>query len=707
MLDPTTGPAAQPNTLNDAVVGAAKADPSTYLDREVPSPDDARAALVKRWQGRIQAAKKHWETDFKQMREDMDFLAGDQWPGEINKKNKYVANITQRHVQQKVAGLYSKNPKAVVRRRRTLDFAVWDEKPQTLMEAQMVMQNQMQTGMVNPALEPLMQDVIQGIQKRQTSDRIAKTMEVVFEYSLAEQQPPFKTQMKQLVRRVCACGVGFIKLGYHRVMEKRPEDVEKITDITEQMATLERLIADQHDGKITDLQAEMEQLRLLLQNVQNNPDVIVKEGLTFDFPLSNQIIVDPRCRNLRGFVGAQWVAQEYILDIDDIKEIYGKDITGAYRPYVNVNNSPTVQVAQEKDRERKMCCVWEIYSKSDGMIYVVAEGYGDFLKDPAEPEIKLERFWPYFPLSFNDVENDRKIYPPSDVALIRPMQKEYNRSRQALREHRVASRPKYATPDGMLDESDIEKLQTHPANAVIILKALQPGARVNDVLQPVGTVPIDPNLYDTELVFTDVQRVSGSQDANFGGTSNATATESSIAETSRTSSLQSNVDDLDDMLTELARASGQVLLLEMSPDTVKQIAGPGAVWPQLTANDVAQELFLEIEAGSSGRPNQAVELANFQKIAPTLLQIPGIDPLWLAKQAVTRLDDKLDVTDAVTDSMQSIVAMNAAKQPGTGNPMTDPNLQGSAGGQNAVPAPQSQAQTTHPAPHQANQPQTP
>lgn len=698
MIDPSSSfISEQSPTMTDAV--SAGAD-GKYLNRENPEPDAARAALVKKWHGIIQSAKKHWEPTFKQMREDMDFLAGDQWPGEIDKKNKYVANITQRHVQQRVAALYSKNPKAVVRRRRTLDFTVWDEKASTLMGAQ----QQMAVGMLTPQLQALLADVMQGVQKRNLYDRIAKTMEIIFSYTLSEQQPPFKSQMKQLVRRVCATGVGYVKVGYQRVMEKRPEDVDKITDITQQLATLERLIADQTDGEITSTQAEMEQLRLLLTEIQNKPDVIVKEGLVYDFPQSNTIILDPRCRNIRGFVGAQWVAQEFILDINDIKEIYGVDIKGSFRPYINVNSSPTVQTAQEKDKDRKMCCVWEIYSKADGLKYVIAEGYKDFLVEPAEPEVKLERFWPFFSLSFNDVENDIKIYPPSDVALIRPMQKEYNRARQALREHRIASRPKYAVPDGLLDEPDIEKLQTHPANAVIILKGLQPGQSVDSVLQPVKTVPIDPNLYDTEVVFNDVQRVSGSQEANLGGTGNGTATESSIAESSRMSSLQSNVDDLDDMLVEIARASGQIMLLEMSEETVKKIAGPGAVWPVMTANDVAQELFLEVEAGSSGRPNQAVELHNFEKIAPTLLQIPGIDPMWLAKQAITRLDDKLDVTDAITDSMQSIVAMNAAKQPGTGDPQTDPNLQGQNGGQNALPAPQEQApHGAHPAPTEAQQ----
>ena len=174
MIDPTSGPADQPNTLNDAVVAGAN---DQYMNRETPNPEASRAALVKKWHSAISSAKKHWEAPFKQMREDMDFLAGDQWQGEINKTNKYVANITQRHVQQRVAALYSKNPKAVVRRRRTMDFTVWDEKAATLMSAQQMLQESSMTGqMPPPQLQSLLADVMQGVQKRNLYDRIAKTV---------------------------------------------------------------------------------------------------------------------------------------------------------------------------------------------------------------------------------------------------------------------------------------------------------------------------------------------------------------------------------------------------------------------------------------------------------------------------------------------------------------------------------------------------
>ena len=173
----------------------------------------------------------------------------------------------------------------------------------------------------------------------------------------------------------------------------------------------------------------------------------------------------------------------------------------------------------------------------------------------------------------------------------------------------------------------------------------------------------------------------GAQEAQFGGISRATATETSIAESARMSSLGANVDDLDSFMSEIARASGQVMLAEMSVDEVKKIAGKGAVWADLVREDMMEEVYLEIEAGSTGKPNRAAELANIERIMPFLLQIPGIDPKWLAKELLKRLDDNLDLTTAFAEGIPSMVAMNMLRGEGTGDPAIPGSPQG--GGDNA------------------------
>jgi hypothetical protein len=156
-----------------------------------------------------------------------------------------------------------------------------------------------------------------------------------------------------------------------------------------------------------------------------------------------------------------------------------------------------------------------------------------------------------------------------------------------------------------------------------------------------------------------------------------------------TSALGSSIDDLNDILTQLARAAGQVLLLNTSKETVLQIAGPGAVWPEMTAQEVAQEVFLEIEADSMGRPNQAQEVANMERLMPLMLQIPGMNPQWALEQLIQAMGSRIDITEAFVSDLPSIVAMNAMKQvsnPG-GGMMPGAAMQGPEGAGNAPQAP--------------------
>jgi hypothetical protein len=627
---------------------------------------------------KIEKAKTHWKPVFKRMRDDMKFVKGDQWPGQVEDDDRYVANLCQRHVQQRVSSLYAKNPKCVARRRKTLDFQMWDENPQSLQQAMMMSQPQVDpmTGMVmppDPNAMMLMQDVMQGRQRRQMIERIGKTLEILFNYYTHEQKPNFKLAMKQLVRRVETTGVGFIKVGFQRMMGRTPDVNAQIADFSDRLAEIQRLAEESMEEN-----GEQSLADVLMQE----PEIIIREGLVFDFPRAWNLIVDPACVQLKGFVGANWVAQEFTFDAEAIQRIYGIDDIGG-KGAKEYRSSESSQEAFEQARKGDDQCgeyrVYEIYDKTTGEMLTVCEGYDDFLEEPTTPRVFIEDFYPFFVLSFNDIEDEKCIYPPSDVRLMRHMQMEHNRAREGLRQHRIANIPAYGAPKGVLDDEDKWKLATHETSELIEFN-VPPTTDMKSVIQPLQKVPIDPSVYDTSPFFDDIQKAIGSQEANFGGVSGAAATEISVAEGSRMGTIQSNIDDMNDFLTEVSRAASQIMLREVSAETAKKIAGPGAVWPEATRTDVVEELWLEIEAGSSGRPNKAYEVANFERLAPTLLQIPGISPQWLAKQALQRLDDNLDLTDAIMEGLPSIMSMNRMSQMGTGDPATDPNQQGGEGG---------------------------
>lgn len=675
---------------------------------EIPPPGPARKALVTKLKDRIEADKRHWAPDFARIREDMDFAYGLQWENQtsIEKEDRYVANIVQRHINQRTSALYAKNPKVVAERRPRLDFQIWDEDPARLQDMAMVAQAGIQPP---PELALLAKDISEGLQVRQMLKKVARTMEVMWTHYTDEQVPPFKMMMKDLVRRTLVCAVGYVELDFQRTSGFSEERMSQLADARSRLQQIERLSAELDLGPnegIGDDSSEMEQLRLLIQDLQSNPDMKMREGLVYDFPDTLSIIPSRGTKMLRGWYGTDWLTKEFEVPCERVKEWFGIDIGDSYSTTSDAgrNDSDGNSTGRNPllDPEGKKIRLWKHYVKRDGLIYWMAEGYDDFLREPERPAVDVERFFPFYVLTFNEVTHDKKVFPLSDVRLLRSMQKEYNRKKEAFRQHRIANRPVYITPAGTLEDDDLDKLVCdYPDHAILPLRGLKEGQAAETALQPMKKAPIDPNLYETESDFADVLRVVGSQEANIGGTSGDTATEVSVAEGSRLSSVGSNEDDLEMLLDELARDGGNVMLMNLSEETVKEIAGPGAVWPKLDSHTIKREMFLKVEAGTAGRPNKAMEQANFQRLAPILMQLPGIDPTSLASYGIRILDDKIDLADFVKQGLPSIQMMNSAKPaagPTEGPPggSSEPTAQGPQGGANQPP-PQEPSGVSQPA----------
>jgi hypothetical protein len=169
------------------------------------------------------------------------------------------------------------------------------------------------------------------------------------------------------------------------------------------------------------------------------------------------------------------------------------------------------------------------------------------------------------------------------------------------------------------------------------------GTDVTKLFVPVQHTAINSALYDTGPLQQDILQAAGMQEANLGPvTGNETATGQTIAEQSRMSATASNVDDLDDFLTLLTESGGEMLLRTVSESVVKHVVGPGAVWPEQYLPEILNDVFLRIAASSSGRPNKAVDVAIFERIAPLLLQA-GANPQALVREGVRRLGDTLDI----------------------------------------------------------------
>lgn len=687
-------------------------------------PDEAERRLVAKIKNRIKEDRKHHAEAFDVMRRDMKIArlgASDEWS-----KNRYTANITGRHIRQLVSTLYAKNPKSIARRRPRLDFEIWDESEESLVMATQVVEqfsvvqagaagaaaagggavDPMTGAPVAPAVPPevldaqaLLADFQQGMTERKTIEKVGKTLEVLFEYYCKEQKPvDFKTSMKQAVRRAATCGVAYVEVGFQRMHERQAQVTQQIADVRAQVERIRVLTEDLHDPEQAEQKvAEKRELELSLAALQQQEYVLIREGLVFDFPEATRVIPSKRCRVLTGFVGADWLTIEYLYTPEEVRRLFSVDVGKQFTPYTDAGKC----LAEDDDHQPDlpfddgdatggagMVCVWKHYDRVAGLVYYVADGHKAFLRPPAGPDVYVEGFWPVHALTFNEVEDPEQLFPPSDVALILHMQLEYNRSRQGKREHRQAARPRFMSRKGALDDEAKEGLGNAEPFSVTEVNPTDGDPDLSKLVQAIPVPGVDPNLYDVNEIMQDMQMVVGRSPAQIGPSGKATATGEAIAEEASTDASGSAVDDLDGFLSALARDAGQVMLRELAPETVRKLAGRGAVWPQLSLEDLAGEVYLEIEAGSSGKPNAAQEIRNWREMLPFLIQMPGINPMWLVKESLRRLDDRMDLTDAIGEQFMAIVAMNrtAGSQMGD-DPTAAPDAQGDEGGQNGAPAP--------------------
>lgn len=645
---------------------------------------DSEKARVMEWLDKIAHAERLYRPAFKRMRDCMDLVAfggSKQWTD----AEKYVVPVIARHINLAVAQLYAKDPRVVVKRKERMLYTVWDGRPDTIAQAKLAADAALVDPMADPVgaemarmnFDAIMQDVTAAAEYNLMADRTAKTLQLLWAHFMAEQTLGTKKQLKALVRRTKTTGVGYVKLGFQRQYEPSPEMDSRIQDITQQIANAQQLQREVDRGDVQEDSPEVEELRSTLEALQKQVP-LAREGLVLSYPRSTRVIIDPACDNLTTLSGSKWLAEMFLLTCREIEAIYGVKVDGS-----KAKAMAAFEMESDKSRRKGALRVYEVQDKETGTFFTICEGHDGYLKRPDLPPVLLERFFNVFTLVFNDVEHETELFPASDVWRARHMQDEYNRSREGRREHRVAARPYYVSQKGMLEDEDKDRLAGHAAHEIVELNSLPDGQSVDKVLQRGPVANIDPNLYEVETINTDFLRTVGSQEANLGGLSGATATESSIAESSRVSSIADNVDDLDELLSDLARNGGQVLLHEMSKQTVLEIVGPGAVWPDAppSRKELADELMLSIKAGSSGRPNKAAEIANIERAVPFLVQTPGINPKPLVEKYADLLD--IDIDELYLEGALSIVAQNqivgSAAPPAGGNGSA-PAAQGNQGG---------------------------
>ena len=683
------------------------------------SPRDilpSRAELVKEITAWVRDTREFWKDIFDRMRKDMEFAGGDQWEEKKADHDKYVVNFTNRQLNQDLAAVYARNPTVTIERKKRLDHQFWDGSNEQLQQAKMELQAAAQAAAAaastgQPVPQPpeqaakIVMDYGAGIARKKLLDKIAETLQLLITFEMDEQKPSFESQMKSLVLREKVTGAGFVGVKFQREYETVQTTTATTSGVLEKMQAIEARVRElQAPGGPGEDAAVNEEVRLMVNSLQamlNREEAkVLREGVVFDFKPTTSILVDKACRSLHEFVGANRIAELFYLTPQQVMAQYGKDVrlegTTKYG-----DDQTELHSSTEAGKPRRLtssasvewpaearCCVAEVYDKRAQLKYVVCDGYPDFLEEPETPWPAVKGFWHIAALKLNRVEVEKNcpkegitIYGQSSVDLVKPMQLEMNRSQEALKEHRIANRPGFLFPEGSVDKAEAALIGSMPANSGLGLKNVPPGSDLTKIFVPKPTMPLDPALYRTDVVMQHTFLAVGSQSANLGQ-QNATdkATGQAIAEQSRVTGVSCEVDEEDKFLTEVVRIAGEMLLQAMTLEGVKRKVGLGATWPGqarpmgaemspagvVTLDDCLEQFVIKIEAASSGRANQAVDIQNFKEMWPSLIavaQAMGLSLAPLLKEQAKILQFKFDLDEWLA-SAQPLPMMPAGVGPG-------------------------------------------
>jgi len=527
----------------------------------------------------------------------------------------------------------------------------------------------------------------QGSQYR-VSDLFANTLEIVLNEALKKAN--LKKIAKQVLRSCMTSKIGVVKVTYQRDYYKDPLVSREFNDAQDSLAKIQDDVRQLEAGGnySGDKDELMEEIQMTMNSLSQQVEVLQQEGLNLGYVRPEDFRMDTSLDSLQDYNAARWIANVTWMTPSDVMERFQKtkEEVGKYTIFrrtadgiPNRLNRDSASLSGVEDVNLAIA-VWEYWDKTTQTVYTWCEGGSQWCRPPYVPVKMGERFFPYFLLGLNWI--DGQEWPVSETELMMNLQDEYNTVRDQLAEHRKLSAPFYVADASRVNEEDIGIFSNATIGEVAMINAS--GLGVNQVFQPVQTPPMNPVVYDTTPIRTDMEWISGLGDAQRGGIMRAkTATEANIQQEGLASRMQEKIDSTEDWLRDIAWYSAEVLLQEVTPQKVQQIAGPQAFWPILNKQQLYDSVYISIAAGSTGMPDENAERMRWIELMPILMQniqmvqmmrqagVPDqFNPyVQLIEETFKRFDERIDIAKflpPMPEEMQKYMMQNMMMQQAMG-----------------------------------------
>lgn len=522
-----------------------------------------------------------------------------------------------------------------------------------------------------------------GTGRAADAELFSDTLEIVL--ARVWKRAKVKDQAKPWTRASLTSMVGFIKCSWQSRMGRDPMASAVINDLQTNIARLNAQLRDIREGEVSDVEEAKAQAELTLAGIVEQAEVEIARGMAFDNIDLADLTISDGAPSIARYLESPWISHASYLRVDDAKALYPdvpleklkaaatfvprkpvetgkKDESGALvqlgpddaRTYVSGGTASSPAAGGENS----FLCVEEIWCRDNNQVITIIRGMNCFPKKPYVPEIPTERFYPFFGLILVPV--DGKRWPDSLNSRSQGQQDEYNRTISQWGKHRKRAIPKVGFNSAELESGEAKKLSGAAVGEMVGFKMVNPKTDIRNVLFPIAYPSVDPGLYDTAPIEARFERIWGLQEAATGTVDvDKTATEAEIQNQGTQSRTGSKRDDLENVLTELANYTAQIVLDVLDLEDVRALAGPEAFWPEdLALEDIFALSTVTIRAGSTGKPNTAAQRRAWSETLPLLEgaiekigALRQADPLnmancyeELAKETVARSGDHIDIS---------------------------------------------------------------
>ena len=468
----------------------------------------------------------------------------------------------------------------------------------------------------------------------------ARTLEIVLNEQLEKAQ--LKRKSKAAVRSCLSARAAWAKVMWQQDIQTDPVIAQRINDTQDNLAELGLMIKEIADPvALADIEVKREELRYLVDSLEDQKEVIVSSGLVVDVIKPEHIIIESHIDAWEDWDKTQWIAQIIPMPLEKAKALF-PDIdwnrsgvsyanSGDIKPIVTLNGF------NNRDDLDSSVEVIEVWDKKTMTVYTICDGVTGFLREPYQPELVSESWFPFKPLGL--INGDARFYPYSVSELIEELQDEYLETRDKYAEHRAKAIPKMLFDAESVDDKTMTRLVNGDIGENIPVSAN--GKSLAALFDFTKYPPIDGGLYDTNAVRFDIEAMSGLQDAARGSVVRAkTATEADIMQSALSSRVSEMQDAIEEWVESIALDGAQLALQAMHKEDVEAITGAGAIWPAWDMESIFRRVRVKIRAGSSGKPDKMAQQKSWAQIMPLAMEM-------MQKVAAAQAAGQVELADAM------------------------------------------------------------